>query len=476
MSNQTSNNDGASFRKWVPFLSLWFVCTLCPASPPNIVLIVADDLGYGDLGCYGGVAKTPHLDQMAREGLRFTDFHSNGSVCSPTRASLMTGRYPHRLGIEDALPIDWDDNGIGAERNRHEITVATRLRQAGYATGIFGKWHLGKHADSNPTRHGFDEFRGLTCGCGDYFAKLDRAGYEDWWHNDQKVPEGGYVTKVLTDHATRFITENQEWPFFLYLPHLAIHFPWQGPNDEDLGVRLKGQSFTSNAPGPGSKLGPHSPAEIPSVVIQMIEELDASVGQVMGTLKQLGLDKTTLVFFTSDNGGYVSYAKAYTHGISNNGPLRGQKGDVYEGGHRVAAIAHWPGKIPAGQVSTTTAMSMDLMPTFLELAKLPTPESTGPNAMDGISLVPILFEGQSLPERSVFWRNGSKHYRAVRRGPWKLVVPANKKPVELYQVDDDLSEKHDLSTEQPEQVKRLMADLLLWENSLPLPLSGKNEP
>lgn len=441
---------------------------LFAATPPNFILIVADDLGYGDLGCYGGKARTPHLDRMAAEGLRFTDFHSNGSVCSPTRAALMTGRYPHRLGIETALPIDWEDNGIGAPRNRDQVTLASRLKQAGYATAMFGKWHLGKHAGSNPARHGFDEFRGLTCGCGDYFAKLDRAGHEDWWHNTEKSREDGYVTHVLTDHAVRFIGEKKARPFFLYLPHLAIHFPWQTPDDAALGTRQKGVSFGASAPGPNSKLGPHAPEDIPAVVIRMIEELDTSVGRVLSALKEHGLDDNTLVVFTSDNGGYRGYAKDYTRGISSNGPLRGQKGDVYEGGHRVPAIARWPGRIPPGVVSDVTAMSMDLPPAFLELAKLPAPASDGPAAFDGVSLADLLTRQAMLQERPLFWRHaGPKGARAVRLGPWKLVQPLGKKTAELYHLRADLAEAQNLAATQPGRVKE-MSDLLAnWEASLP---------
>lgn len=437
------------------------------AAPPNFILIVADDLGYGDLGCYGGKARTPHLDRLAAEGVRFTDFHSNGSVCSPTRAALLTGRYPHRLGIETALPTDWHDNGLGAPRNRDQVTVAARLRTAGYATAIFGKWHLGKHIDSNPVRHGFDEFRGLTCGCSDYFTKIDRTGVEDWWHNEARVREEGYVTRVLTDHAVRFIGEQRGRPFFLYLPHLAIHFPWQTDGDAAREVRQPGLDFTGNDPGSRSKLGPHTPEEIPQTVVRMIESLDEGVGRVLAAVRAHGLDERTLVLFTSDNGGYRRYAKAWTQGISDNGPLRGQKGDVHEGGHRVPALVRWPGRIPAGTVTDATAMSMDLAPSLLEFAGLAAPASDAPTAFDGISLVPLLTRGAALPERPLFWRHtGPGGPRAVRLGPWKLVQPPGRKPAELYRLDADLGEAEDLSDSEPERVTRLQRLLEDWESSL----------
>ncbi len=438
-----------------------------PAPTPNVLRIVADDRGYGDHGSYGGKARTPHLDRLAAEGVRFTDFHSNGSVCSPTRAALLTGRYPHRLGIETALPTDWHDNGLGAPRNRNQVTIAARLRTAGYATAIFGKWHLGKHMDSNPVRHGFDEFRGLTCGCGDYFAKLDRTGVEDWWHNETRVEESGYVTEVLTDHAVRFISEQRDRPFFLYLPHLAIHFPWQTPEDAGRGTRQPGVAFNSNEPGLNSKLGPHEPEEVAQTVVRMIESLDTGVGRVLATLREHGLDERTLVVFTSDNGGYRRYAKAWTQGISNNGPLRGQKGDVHEGGHRVPSIARWPGRIPAGRVTDATAMSMDLAPTFLEFAGLTAPAAGSPKAFDGVSLVPLLTKGAALPERALFWRHtGPGGPRAVRLGPWKLVQPPGRQPAELYRLDADLGETRDLSTAEPKRVAHLQQLLQGWESSL----------
>lgn len=438
-------------------------------SRPNIVLIVADDLGFGDLGCYGGRARTPNLDRLAAEGLRFTDFHSNGSVCSPTRAALMTGRYPHRLGIEHALPIDWGDNGIGSPENRREVTVAARLQKAGYATAIFGKWHLGKHADSNPVRHGFDHFRGLLCGCGDYFAKLDRAGYEDWWNGPERQAEEGYVTDVLTGHAVRFVQASRHRPFFLYLPHLAIHFPWQTPEDATLPTRRKGGDFTRGTPGPDSKLGPHAPEEIPDTVVRMIEALDAGVGALMAALKAEGLDENTLVVFTSDNGGYLRYGKDYSHGISSNGPFRGQKGDVYEGGHRVAAIARWPGKIPAGRVTGTTAMSMDLPVTFLDFAGVQSPPDALP--VDGVSLRPLLLgsgEGEVAQDpRTFFWRNGPGKERAVRSGPWKLVRHPGRRPPELYHLENDPAESVNQAGQQPEVLERLDGLLTDWEAGLP---------
>ncbi|MBI4626215.1 MAG: sulfatase-like hydrolase/transferase [Verrucomicrobia bacterium] len=436
---------------------------------PNIVLILADDLGYGDLGGpWGGKANTPHLDQLAREGLRFTDFHSNGAMCTPTRASLLTGRYPQRMGFERAYATKGrEERGI-ASPGIHEITIASYLRQAGYATGIFGKWHLGKHASANPVRFGFDEFRGLTDGDGDYFSKLDRFGGDDWLYNEDLVHQGGYATTVTTDNAIRFIERHRDRPFFLYVPYQAVHFPWQEVEDDRFEIRRLGEDFTSGKPGPRSKLGPHRPGEIPDVMQRMIQELDRGVGRLMATLRQHGLDRTTLVFFTSDNGAYVHYldpdfvdpaaAKLPAPDwprVGSNGPLRGQKTQLYEGGHRVPAIAWWPGKIAPGATTSQTTMTMDILPTVMELLAIKPPAETGPNALDGISLLPLLLRGETLASRTLFWRAPTQ--TAVREGSWKLVNQA------LYNLAEDIGESRDLAAQRPEVVRRLKSALTDWE-------------
>ena len=432
---------------------------------PNIVLILADDLGYGDLGgYYGGKAKTPHLNRLAREGLLFTDFHSNGAMCSPTRAALMTGRYQHRMGIESALPTDWENRGLGSPETSNEITVAQHLRAADYATAVFGKWHLGKHPASNPIHHGFDEFRGLLCGCGDYFTRIDRDGYKDWWHDDRREREDGYTTTLITDHAVRYMEANRERPFFLYVAHLAIHFPWQTQEDGGLEVRRPGESFTSNDPGPRSKLGPHAPEATGAAVRRMIEELDRSVGRIVAKIRELGLERRTLVFFTSDNGGYLRYATQYTE-LSSNGPLRGQKTEVWEGGHRVPAIAWWPGRIEGGSLTDETALTMDLVPTFLELAGIGQPPADSPNSLDGVGLLRLLVRREALPLRTLFWReSGGARGKAARSGPWKLVVPRPDGAPELYNLAEDIGETRDRAAEEPGRVEALLAELAAWEH------------
>lgn len=426
-------------------------------SKPNFVLIVADDLGYGDIGCFGNhVNRTPNLDRLAAEGMRFTDFHSNGPMCSPTRAALLTGRYQQRMGIEGALGKNEKGLPLG------EITIAERLREAGYATAIFGKWHLGDQAQYNPVHQGFQEFRGHTYGDSDYISHVDRHGDPDWWHNLELVNEQGYNTTLLTEYSVRFIEQNIDRPFFLYVPHSAIHFPWMTP--EDPAHREPGKDYTrwrADMPLAASKLGPHR--DVGPIVRRMIEELDKSVGCIIATLKRHSLEGNTFVFFVSDNGGYLHYGGLHQGQISSNGALRGQKGEVFEGGHRVPAIAWWPGKIKAAGITDVTTMTMDLMPTYLDLAGLDVPTGDSAHALDGISLTKMLLHPQPLPDRTLFWR--IRDQRAVRLGPWKLVWRGQAPPM-LFNLDEDLEEKNDLAAQKPELVRRLKDAYEQWERDV----------
>jgi arylsulfatase A len=412
---------------------------------PNFVLILADDLGYGDIGCYGSTRnRTPHLDRLAKEGMRFTDFHSNGPMCSPTRAALLTGQYQHRFGreFETALSAKARPRpGLPPEA----VTIPEALKQVGYATGMFGKWHLGYEPPHLPTQHGFDEFRGLLTGDGDHHSHIDRSGDEDWWHDERIEMEAGYTADLVTKHSIDFMERHAAEPFFLYVSHLAIHFPWQSPDES--GHRVKGDDCWNL-----TKLGPHDEGQVRPVVQSMVEALDRSVGQIIAALKQLGLAENTFVFFASDNGGYLDYADQFRGEISSNGPLRGQKGDLFEGGHRVPAIAWWPGRIEAGAITDEIAMTMDLMPTYLNLA-----DGTFATS-DGCSLTPLLFAWQAIPSRTLFWRKGSDW--AVRKGSWKLVGNAEK--TMLFNLDEDIAEQNDLAQQRPHLSQQLHVEYRRW--------------
>jgi arylsulfatase A-like enzyme len=409
---------------------------------PNIVLIMADDLGYGDLGCYGNEEiKTPNIDALAAGGVRFTDFHSNAPVCSPTRAALLTGRYQQRCGIEGVITAkDYRHTGMALE----ETTFAEALKPAGYATALFGKWHLGYKVEFNPAKQGFDEFRGYVSGNVDYRSHYDLMGIEDWWDGIEKAPEEGYVTDLIANHGVRFIEKNKDKPFCLYLAHEAPHFPYQGRNDP-----------ADRGPGKG-KPGHGSREDRKGAYKEMIEAMDEGVGRIVKKVRELGLEKDTFIFFCSDNGATE---------LGSNGRLRGSKGSLWEGGIRVPAIAYWPGRIEPNRVSAETVLSMDLFPTLLSIAGAAPSEKA---RLDGADLLPSWVTGASPPERTLFWRFNKQ--RAVRRGPWKLRVEkrddASNREYQLFNLDDDLAESHDLSQSHPEKVKELTSELEAWEKEV----------
>ncbi|HUW18833.1 MAG TPA: sulfatase-like hydrolase/transferase [Sedimentisphaerales bacterium] len=419
-------------------------------SKPNIVLILADDLGYGDLGCYGNkTINTPNLDALAKGGMRFTDFHSNGAMCSPTRAALLTGRYQQRCGIQSVLSGKSDYNtGMAPE----EVTFAEVLKTGGYATACFGKWHLGYTVPFNPVKQGFDTYRGFVAGGLDYHSHIDRSGRPDWWKDDKLVPEKGYTTELLSEHAVRFIEQNKDRPFCVYVPYQSVHFPFQGPKDP--ADRLVGGDYWSKA-----KYGRRydDVEDRKAAYKEMVESLDAGVGLIVGKVKELGLEKKTLVFFTSDNGAYKW--------VGSNLPCRGQKGELWEGGHRVPAIAYWPGKIKPGTVTSETALTMDLFVTMAAMggAKLP-----GGRKFDGIDILPVLLKGEKLPERTVFWRTGGGG--VARKGPWKLIMRGKKQAgydlVGLFNLDDDIGENNNLAEAKPQTVDMLRAEFEAWEKDV----------
>jgi len=407
------------------------------ANRPNIILIMADDLGYGDIGCYGSKKNsTPNIDALAKGGMKFTDYHSNCPVCSPTRAALMTGRYQQRSGIEGVIYAKGQARQTGLALE--ETTFAEILKKHGYVTGIFGKWHLGYNVQFNPVKQGFDEFRGYVSGNVDYHSHIDGAGFDDWWKNLEKVPEEGYCTDLITKHGVDFIERHKDEPFCLYLPHESVHSPYQGRNDPP--QRLPGGKTGKKARG----------EEIARAYKEMIEVMDEGIGKIVETVKRLGLERKTFIFFCSDNGATKN---------GSNGALAGYKGSLWEGGHRVPAIACWPGRIRPGSVTSQTVLGMDMFPTMVSIAgaKLP----AGLN-LDGVNLLGTLMKGRELPKRTLFWRY--RKQKAVRKGPWKLLIQDNK--VKLYNLDDDLGEKNNFAEMKPEMVKMLQAELTTWEQEV----------
>jgi arylsulfatase A len=433
------------------FLTLFILAlsALAGARQPNIVMIVGDDVGYGDPGCYGSESNpTPHIDSLAKRGIRFTDYHTAGAMCSPTRASLLTGRYPQRFGSEF--------DGALSQNSEHPtglplaaITIAEILKDRGYATACFGKWHLGYAAPLIPTRQGVDEFRGLLSGDGDHHTHIDRSGNEDWYTNETITMEEGYTSDLLTRYSVDFIRKHRDDPFFLYLPHLAIHFPWQGPSDpphRQKGVDYKDEKW-GIIPDP-TNVSPHVQA--------MLESLDDSVGAVIRTLRELRLEEETLIVFTSDNGGYIEYGERFQN-ISSNGIYRGQKTDVYEGGHRVPLIVSWANHIEPG-VSDALVHSNDWLATLMELSDAESPQEEH----DGTSLLPLLLRGEDLPGRTLFWR--TRTAKAVRRGPWKLCLTGRK--TELFQLEKDPGETPNRASEFPDLVHDLSGAWSTWDTDV----------
>jgi arylsulfatase A-like enzyme len=422
---------------------------------PNVVMIYADDLGSGDLSCYGHpTIRTPNLDRMAAEGMRFTQFYSAAPLCSPSRAALMTGRYPVRSGINFVL---FPDSKGGLPES--ELTMPEMLRQRGYATGMVGKWHLGHLPQYLPTRHGFDSYFGIpysndmSLATNPVYEEINKeAGRKrnpavlERYRNlpgiplmrDERVietePDQTQLTPRYTAEANAFLRKSAaaKKPFFLYFAHTFPHVPLFA------SAKFKGKS----------KRGLYGDA---------VEELDWSVGEVMKTLAELKLDENTLVFFSSDNGGAVQLGR---HGGSN-GVLREGKSTTWEGGVREPFIARWKGRIKPGQVSAEVASTLDILPT---LAGLTGGRPAGDRVLDGADLAPLLWEGKGRPQPDLFYYHGGR-LRAMRRGPWKLHLVGAEDKAELYQVETDVAERFNMAAAHPEIVAQLQEAMRRQEAS-----------
>ena len=408
------------------------------ANQPNFIIIMADDMGYGDSSVYNGWIETPAMQRMAREGLKFTDFHSSGVVCSPTRAGLMTGRYQERAGIPGVVNADPKTHDYHRGLQHSEITFAELLQQAGYKTAMFGKWHLGYSTKYNPIHHGFAEFRGFVSGNIDYLSHYDRMNTYDWWGGVNQIKEEGYLTHLLTKHAVRFINDHKDQPFCLYVPHGAVHTPIQAPDSPvERGPKLDKADLSDRSQEEKVKL--------------MMLALDENIGKILDAVNNAGIAENTLVLFFSDNGGA---------GHMRCDPLRGKKGTVWEGGHRVPALAWWPGRIKPGTTTDQLCISLDVMPTLLSLAGISIPNG---HKLDGVDLSPLIFDRQPVATRQLFWKG-----QAMRDGPWKLVTKAKGVtggPL-LFNLDNDLSEKNNLSAAHPNRVKSMFAALQAWKTDV----------
>jgi arylsulfatase A-like enzyme len=403
-----------------------------PARKPNFVFLFADDLGYADLGCYGSdKIATPNLDRMAAEGIRFNDFYTGEPVCTPTRAALMTGCYPKRVGLHRHVLFPTSKTGL----NPSEITVARLLKDQGYATMCIGKWHLGHHPEFLPTRHGFDSYYGIPYS-NDMPTPTPDGGKGVVLLRDEKVIEHptdqATLTERYTAEAVKFIKANRDRPFFLYLPHTFPHVPLY------VSERFKGKSK-------GGLFG------------DVVECIDWSCGEVLAAIRQAGIDEQTLVIFTSDNGPAGHPAP----------PLRGGKGSTWEGGMRVPFIARWPGKVPAGAACAEQASVMDILPTFAGLAGARAPTD---RVIDGKDIWPLMSgrPGARTPHEAFFYHSAYGDLSAVRSGQWKLhiKIPASRASAKekeaapvpaLYDLLADVGEQKNVAADHPDVVKRLTA-------------------
>jgi arylsulfatase A len=406
---------------------------------PNILLIVADDLGYGDLGCYGSKdIRTPRLDRLAEEGARLTDFYASAPVCSPTRASLITGRYPQRSGFEWVIRYTEKDRGLPAGPG----SLPLLLKKAGYATGLQGKWHLGYREAFGPNAHGFDDFFGFLAADLDYYSHKDANGDAGLYANTKLVQSKGYLTDLITDRALDFLKRNADKPWFAEVAYNAPHWPFQTPGHPE-------DERTAKTYGP--ETGTRAD------YVRMVEHLDQAVGKLLDAVERSGRSKDTLVIFFSDNGG---------ERLSSNGPLFHGKYSLWEGGIRVPCLVRWPEMIPARTVSSQPVIVMDLTASMLAAAGVAPPAEP---ALDGENVAPILAGKKPPLERTFCWRlprPDDRHgQKAVRRGKWKYIVD---REVELlFDLETDIGERRNLAYQHPDLVQDMRKALSEWESKLP---------
>ena len=411
---------------------------------PNIIFIVADDLGFADLGCYGSRAPvSPVLDQLASKGIRFTEGYANSPVCSPTRFALMTGRYQYRLrgAAEEPMSVKSRGSTILGLPPEHP-TLPSLLLANGYRTALIGKWHLGYPPSFGPLRSGYEEFFGAMSGGVDYFAHVDSSGTHDLWQDEQDSPQEGYLTDLLSRRAVDYVERmaQQEAPFFLSLHYTAPHWPWESRDDGGLAPEV----FKNLLHLDGGDIHTYR---------RMIHHMDEGIGWLMDALEARGLADNTLVVFTSDNGG---------ERFSDNWPLVGGKMDLTEGGIRVPWIAHWPAKIAAASLSAQHCMTMDWSATMLDAAGVAADPAY---PLDGVSLMPVLCDATHSFERPLHWRMNNRSQRALRHGDWKyLQVDGNEY---LFNVKVDERERANQALKAPERLAAMRSAWLAWDQTMP---------
>ncbi|HSV59898.1 MAG TPA: sulfatase-like hydrolase/transferase [Variovorax sp.] len=411
---------------------------------PNIVFIVADDLGYADLGCYGGRAPvSPVLDRLAAKGIKFSQGYANSPVCSPTRFALMTGRYQYRLRGAAEEPINNKSRGSSTLGLPPEHpTLPSLLKDAGYHTALIGKWHLGYPPAFGPLRSGYEEFFGPMSGGVDYFSHCDSRGTHDLWLGEKECAEEGYLTDLISRRAADYARRmaGQDAPFFLSLHYTAPHWPWEAREDVAVAQEVAGQLYHLD----GGNIHTYR---------RMIAQMDEGIGWLMAALEKAGVADNTLVVFTSDNGG---------ERFSDNWPLVGGKMDLTEGGIRVPWIAHWPAVIAAGSESAQHCMTMDWSATMLDAAGV----AADPGyPLDGVSLLPVLRDASHNFTRPMHWRMNHRDQRALRDGDWKYLQAAGQEY--LFNIAADVRERANLGPREPQRLAEMREAWLAWNASMP---------
>ena len=414
------------------------------ARRPNFVFILADDLGYADLGCYGARAdSTPHLDRLAREGLRFTDGYANSPVCSPTRVALMTGRYQYRFrgGAEEPLSARTRGNpALGLPGSLP--TLPRLLRSAGYATALVGKWHLGYPPHFGPRRSGYDEFFGTLGGGIDYFGHCDWNGVHDLYVDEAEARVDGYATDLFTARAVEYVERAAQGaaPFLLSLHYTAPHWPWEAREDRDESRRIGKAIY-------------HLDGGSVRTYQAMVRQMDEGIGRVLDALERTGAARDTLVVFTSDNGG---------ERYSDTWPFVGQKMDLLEGGIRVPLVARWPAVVPPNGVTAQLAITMDWVATFLAAAGV-APDAAHP--LDGIDLAPVLRDPAAAVPRELFWRMKHRAQRAMRADRWKYLSLAGDEF--LFDLAHDGRERANLAARHPDRLQSMRERYAAWDATMP---------
>lgn len=424
-----------------------------PASRPNVVLIIMDDMGYGDLGSYGVPdAKTPNLDRLAAEGVRLTDAYANGPVCSPTRAALISGRYQQRVGIEWALASLADkDRGLAVTGT----SLPALLKKSGYATGLVGKWHLGFSPQVGPNAHGFDEFFGFLSGAVDYYTHRTGEGKLDLYENTTPVETPAYLTDELSRRASAFIDRHKTGPFFLEVAYNATHWPFQPPDLPASDPRRTGVPRPHEA---GDRRLWQMPDDEPPATradyVKILENADTGVGTILAALERHAIAQNTLVIFTNDNGG---------EWLSRNAPLQHRKATLWEGGIRVPLMLRWPGRLPAATTSKQVAITMDLTRSILAVTNTALPDGYRP---EGVNILPMLSGQAATADRELYWRiqRPERQQRAMRSGRWKLLVDGGQ--YMLFDLDADPGERTDLAAQHPDIVVRLKQSIAAWEKDV----------